>query len=148
MPGVALGPREVVGRIEAVAGDGRIHLRGRVIRHQRVAYAAADLALGPVLGDVQSIDCPGDHAVNLGLAIGLSPIVVIGEVDASHCCGYEAVHLSCGAVVSQLGRYEAVYPAVVLYSASAAAMRPSTSAVVLKAASAAAMAASLWAAVS
>ena len=110
VPGVALGSREVVSSIEAVAGDGRVHFRGRVIWHKSVAYAGADLALGPVLGDVQGIDCPGDHAVHLGLAIGLRPLVVIREVDASHRRGYEAVHLSCGAVVGQRGRYEAVDP--------------------------------------
>ena len=32
VPRIALGSCEVVGRIEAVAGDGRVHFRSRVIR--------------------------------------------------------------------------------------------------------------------
>ena len=108
VPRITLGSCEVVGHIEAVAGDGRIYFRSSIIWRECVAYAGADLALGPVLGDVQGIDCPGDHAVHLGLAIGLRPFVVIGEVNASHRRGYEPINLSCGAVVSQRCRYEAV----------------------------------------
>ena len=74
---VALGSREIVCRVEAVAGDGSIHFRSRVIWYQSVAYAGADLALRAILGDVQGIDCPGDHGVHLCLTIGLCPLVVI-----------------------------------------------------------------------
>ena len=110
IPAIALGASVVVSRVEAVAGDGCIDFRSRIIWHKRVAYAGADLALGPVLCDVQGIDCPGDHAVHLGLAIGLRPFVVIGEVDASHRRGYETINLSRGAVIGQRCRYEAVDP--------------------------------------
>ena len=53
---------------------------------------------------------PGDHAVHLGLTIGLGPFVVIGEVDAAHGCGDGSVHLGWSAVICECCRYKTVYP--------------------------------------
>ena len=56
---LALGSCEVICRVEAVAGDGSIHFRSRIIWYQGVALLV-DLTLRAILSDVQDIDCLGD----------------------------------------------------------------------------------------
>ena len=77
VPGVALGSGEVIGRVEAVGRDLRVHLRGRVIGNQRVADGRVHLRRGLVLAEVQRAQGRRDRRVGLCLCEGLGLLVAV-----------------------------------------------------------------------